>query len=218
MRVLLLEDEYSLRITIEEFLQELNFVCDSFGDGDDAFDAIFEKGYDLLLLDVKVRGKNGFEFLEGIRKEGLNTPAIFITSLTSIEDLSRGYNCGCCDYIRKPFDLKELQLRLEQAIRSNCLNSKSELIALPLDYFYDTKNFVLKSKDKEVQLTKTEKLIIELLIKNRGKVISIEDFMEIIWGNYINSANVRVQINHLRKKLDKDLIVNVRGLGYKIEL
>jgi len=57
-----------------------------------------------------------------------------------------------------------------------------------------------------------------LLIKNRGKVISIEDFMEIIWGNYINSANVRVQINHLRKKLDKDLIVNVRGLGYKIEL
>ena len=100
MKILILEDETVLALSIQEFLEDSGYEVTCFANSDEAYDAIYEHAYDLFLLDVKVGGnQNGFEMLEELRKDGNKTPAIFITSLTDIDDLSRGYECGACDYI-----------------------------------------------------------------------------------------------------------------------
>ena len=118
MKVLLLEDEYSLRISIKEFLEELDFGVDCFSRGDDALDAVYSSRYDVLLLDVNVPGISGFELLKTLRDDGVRIPAIFMTARTQMHDFEEGYKAGCCDYIRKPFDLVELQLRITQVCKS----------------------------------------------------------------------------------------------------
>ncbi len=218
MRILLLEDEYTLRLSIVEFLEDLGFSVDDYESGDDALDALFQKSYDLILLDVKVPGMNGFELLQTAREYGKELPAIFITSLTDVEALTKGYKSGCCDYIKKPFELVELQFRVEQALRSECLKTSKKMIQLPNNYTYDTQNFVLRHNKEVVSLTKKEKRILELLIQNRGNVVTIEQFQESVWDHAVDPANIRVQINKLHKKLSAKLITNVRGLGYRIDL
>jgi len=217
MKILFLEDEYALRVSVEEFLDDLGYSVDVFGNGDDAFDAIYANSYNLLLLDVKVPGMNGFELLSGLRENNILTPALFVTSLTHVDNLAQGFELGCCDYIKKPFDLKELQIRVEHALRTECLHAKKGSIKLNDIYTYDTKNFILLEEEKKIELTKTEKRILEALIKHRGSVVSIEAFQKEVWGDDIDPANIRVQINKLKKKLKFELIVNVRGLGYKID-
>jgi DNA-binding response OmpR family regulator len=218
MKILILEDEPVLALSIAEFLEDSGYEVSCFANSDDAYDAIYEQSFDLFLLDVKVGGaKNGFEMLEELRKDGKKTPAIFITSLTDIDDLSRGYECGACDYIRKPFDLAELKLRLEQVVKTQCFSSKDELIELPFGYAYDLKKMKLTLGEKSIVLAKTETKILELLIKQRGYVVSCEMFWEEVWGEWVDSANIRVQVGNLRKKLEKDFIKNVRGLGYSID-
>ncbi len=218
MRILLLEDEYTLRIGILEFLEDLGFTVDDFASGDEALDALFEKSYDLMLLDVNVPGINGFELLQTAREHGKTLPAIFITSLTDVDALARGYRSGCCDYIKKPFDLVELQFRIEHAIKSECLKTSSDTIELPNGYSYDASRFVLQHEGEEIALTKTEKRMLELLVQKRGQVVTPEAFQEFVWGEAVDPANIRVQINKLRKKLSAGLITNIRGLGYRIDL
>ncbi len=218
MRILLLEDEYSLRISIEEFLEDLGFIVESFENSSDAMDAIFDRSFDLLLLDVKVPGINGFELLKTLREHNIDTPAIFITSMTHVNDLEKGFESGCCDYIKKPFDLKELQIRVENVLKRECLKANKNEIPLPGGYIYDTKKFILKKDGKEISLTKTEKRILEVLVKNRGNIVTTNQFQEEVWGEYKDLANIRVNINKLRKKVSKELIKNVHGLGYKIDV
>lgn len=218
MKILILEDERTLALSMREFLEDSGYEVECFAHSDDAYDAIYDKAYDLLLLDVKVPGEhNGFEMLEELRKDGKATPAIFITSLTDIDDLSRGYECGACDYIRKPFDLAELKLRVEQVMKLQCFSSSEESIDLPSGYKYDLKKMKLTFNGESVKLAKTETKILELLIKKRGSVVSCEMFWEEVWGEWIDSANIRVQVGNLRKKLEKDFIKNVRGVGYSID-
>jgi DNA-binding response OmpR family regulator len=137
--------------------------------------------------------------------------------MTDIEDLTRGYECGACDYIRKPFDLAELRLRIEQVVKIQCFSSSEDMIELPSGYSYDVKKMKLTFQGEGVKLAKTETKILELLIKQRGAVVSCEMFWEEVWGEWVDSANIRVQVGNLRKKLEKDFIKNVRGLGYSID-
>jgi len=218
MKILILEDETVLALSMQEYLEDCGYEVDCFANSDEAYDKSYEKSYDLYLLDVKVGGeKNGFEMLDQLRQDGNKVPAIFITSLTDIDDLSRGYECGACDYIRKPFDLAELKLRVEQVVKTHCFSSSEEMITLPFDYVYDVKKMKLLHHNEGIKLGKTETKILELLIKNRGSVVGFEMFWEEVWGEWVDSANIRVQVGNLRKKLDKDFIVNVRGVGYSID-
>ena len=219
MKILILEDESILALSMREFLEDCGYEVNCFSHSEEAYDAIYETVYDLLLLDVKVPGeKNGFEMLELLRKDGNKTPAIFITSLTDIDDLSRGYECGACDYIRKPFDLAELKLRVEQIIKLHCFSSTDESIELPFGYSYNVKKMKLTFENENIILAKTEAKILELLIKQRGNVVSYEMFWEEIWGEWIDPTNIRVQVGTLRKKLKHDFIKNIRGVGYSIDL
>ena len=216
MKILLLEDEYSLRISIEEFLTDLGYEVDGFVDGLDAYDAVYDKKYDLLLLDVNVPALNGFELLKKIRKDGKNEPAIFLTALRDMDNFKEGYECGCSDYVRKPFDLEELELRVEQTlVRSS--SDDSAIVKIACDVTYDMQKAKLMIDNEEMVLRKTEKQMLEVLLKHKNIVVSAEMFQDEIWGEYVEPATIRVQLNNLKKKLPDNIIQNRRGLGYIIE-
>lgn len=217
MKVLLLEDEFSLRASIKEYLAAKGVIVDAFGDGEKAYDAACTQKYDLLLLDIKVPRKNGRDVACELRRDGIMTPIIFTTSLTHIDDIEKGYEAGCCDYIKKPFELRELYLRLTQVAKTQVFKTENNRISLPHGFEFDVEHGTLLHNGPAVALTKKESLMIGLLVENLGNTVTIETFQDYVWGDVIDPTNVRVQINNLRKKLDADLIVNVRGLGYKIE-
>lgn len=216
MKILLLEDEYSLRISIEEFLSDIGYEVDGFMDGEVARLSIYDKSYDLLLLDVNVPSLNGFELLQKLKQDNKNIPTIFLTSMTDMDNLKEGYKRGCCDYIRKPFDLEELELRIEQAL-SNIIENKSSIIDINEEVSYDIKKRKLTLLKEEIILRKTEIDILETLIKNKNIVVSCQMFQDEVWGDYVEPATIRVQLNNLRKKLPDNIIQNRRGLGYIIE-
>ena len=216
MKILLLEDEYSLRISIEEFLEDIGYEVDGFTDGLVAHDAIYDKSYDILLLDVNVPTLSGFELLKKIRADGKKMPAIFLTSMIELDDLKEGYKRGCCDYIRKPFDLGELEVRIEQAIHSY-MQEDSSVVSIGCDITYDMTKSKLVQDEEEIVLRKTEKEILELLIKNKNAIVSTQMIQDEIWGEYVEPATIRVQLKNLRQKLPENLIQNRRGLGYIIE-
>jgi len=218
MRILILEDETILAISMQEFLEDSGYEVVHHTNSEDAFDAIYEQAFDLLLLDVKVAGEqNGFELLASLRKADICAPAIFITSLTDIEDLTQGYACGGSDYIRKPFDLAELRLRVEQVIKLHCFGSSENIIELG-SYTFDTVKLQLALKGKTVELGKTETKILQLLVQHRGATVTYEMFWETVWGEWIEPTNIRVQVGNVRKKLERDFIKNIRGVGYSIDL
>ncbi len=216
MKILLLEDEYALRISIQEFLEDIGYEVDSFMDGQEAFEAIFDKTYNLLLLNVNVPSLSGFHLLEKLHKENIKTPAIFLTSMTDIASLKKGYEQGCCDYIRKPFDLEELELRLNQAYKSFYADDSSA-IELDKEIVYNMNAGKLTIKGEEVVLRKAEKDILEVLLKHKNMLVSIMVLQDEVWGEYVEPATIRVQVKNLRQKLPDGIIQNRRGLGYIIE-
>ncbi len=219
MKILILEDETILAISMQEFLEDSGYTVTVVNHSEKAFDLIYNDTFDLLLFDVKVLGnRNGFELLSDLRQADIMTPTIFITSLSDIEDLTHGYESGGCDYIRKPFDLAELKLRVEQVIKLHCFNSIEENIELPFNYTYNTKKMQLSLHDKSITLSKTETKMLELLIQCRGNAVTYDMFWEEVWGEWIEPTNIRVQVGNLRKKLEMDFIKNIRGVGYSIDL
>lgn len=138
------------------------------------------------------------ELLKEIRGSKIDTPVIFISSITDVDELDEGYEAGCCDYVRKPFELKELYLRIMQAFKSNILKSTSNTIDLPHGFCFDVKRGELK-KAGEGSAYKKEALIIALLVENIGNIVTIDDFQSYALGEDIDPTNIRVQINNLRK-------------------
>lgn len=218
MKILLLEDDYLYKVSIKEFLQELDFIVDDFENGDDALDAVFTNSYDLLLLDIRVPGMDGFTLVETIRKENLNTPIIILTSLTDITNLSRGYDLGCNDYIRKPFDLIELKFRIEQLIKNSCFKTLDDNIEIPPNYKFDVKKNILYKDNVTVDLSFKESELVSFLVQNRGFFVSIETLHERIWENKeISYSDIRMCIKRIREKTCKDFIKTKRFVGYKID-
>lgn len=218
MKILLLEDDYLYKISIKEFLEELAFKVDNFDNGDDALDAIYENKYDLLLLDIRVPGMDGFTLIENIRNEGLVTPVLILTSLTDISNLSKGYELGCNDYLKKPFDLIELRYRIEQLVKNKCFTSDENNITLYDNYIFDIQKNILFKENTPIELSQKEMEVITLLIQNRGFYVSIESLHENIWANKdIQYADIRMCIKRIRDKTDKNFIITKRFIGYKID-
>lgn len=147
MRLLLLEDDLEYKLSIKDYLESLGYEIDDFEDGEDALSAIHENKYHLLILDIRVPKMNGYEVVKSIRENNDNTPVIYITSLTDINNLSLGYELGCNDYIKKPFSPKELKYRVEQLIKLFYANENSKEIELKPNFTYDIlKNSYLKTQ------------------------------------------------------------------------
>ncbi len=219
MKILLLEDDTLLNEIIEEFLLELNYDIVSYFDGQEALEAIYEEHFDLLLLDVNVPSLNGFDLLKSLKENKIDIPTIFITSLHTSKDMEKGFNSGADDYIKKPFHLSELELRINNIKRLRQIESSGEIILNDeLIYNFDTK-FIYVNKI-ETHLSKTEAKVFEYFIKNRNKSISIE---EISLNNWLydelpSATTIRTYIKNLRKILGKDSITTIKSIGYKLNL
>ncbi|PHR54522.1 MAG: two-component system response regulator [Arcobacter sp.] len=218
MRILLLEDEQILKESIEEFLISKGYKVDGYKNSDDAFNAIFTIEYDLLLLDVNVPGQwNGFSLRKELADEGKNIPTIFVTSMSSADAMLRGYATGCCDYLKKPFDLIELLLRVQQALKSNCFKTNDTFIELSNGYQYNVDTYELRCASGPIPLSKIESQILDIFIIHRNQIVSLEMLYDLVWNNNVDYANVRVQVNNLRRKLPKKLITNIYGVGYRLD-
>ncbi|QSZ41468.1 response regulator [Sulfurimonas aquatica] len=216
MKILLLEDEVMLNESIEEYLESQGHALESFFDGLEAYESIKKNEYDLLILDINVPGMDGLTFLEKIHELKIHVPTIYISALVDIEDISRAYKLGCVDYLKKPFHLKELILRLDRIVLSNDVPRVH--LRLSKNYSYDQEHSTLLFNGLAQTLTKRQSQIIDLLSRNRGRVVDFEQFSIYIWDDQVvDNATIRAEVNRLKKFLQEDIISNVRGMGYMIE-
>lgn len=216
MKILLLEDEVMLNESIGEFLEQNNHTVESFFDGAKAYESLLSSSYDLLILDINVPNIDGLTLLEKIHALKIHTPAIYISALVDIEDISRAYTLGCYDYLKKPFHLKELSLKIDRIV----LSSETPRVHLRLSkhYSYDQEHSTLLFQGETQVLSKRQSQIIDLLARNRGRVVDFEQFRIYVWDEQIvDNATIRAEINRLKKFLQENVIQNVRGMGYMID-
>ncbi|HIP18181.1 MAG TPA: response regulator transcription factor [Sulfurovum sp.] len=216
MKILLLEDDVILQEIIEEFLIENGYEVNSFYDGEKALDAIGNSHYDLLLLDVNVPSINGFEILSYLRDIGNTTPAIYITSLAGINDLKKGFELGADDYLKKPFDLEELQVRIEHIVKANCLQDEIEFNGMR----FIPKAHQIYIGEKVIEMRQKEAQVLEYFVQNQGKIISCDEIIENVWEdeNVPTHATIRTYIKNLRKMFDKEYFDNIKGEGYRFNI
>jgi DNA-binding response OmpR family regulator len=216
MKVLLLEDDMLLSEIITEYLDSLNYQVVSVFNGEEAEDIVYSETFDLLLLDVNVPKLNGFEFLKGVRSTGNKTPAIFITSLHESADLLEGFDAGCDDYIKKPFDLVELKARIDNIKRLFSIDEKT-VYTISDTISYDAPNHTFIIDNKLYKLPKKEALIFEYLLHNKGKTISSNELISNLWSyeDAPTDATIRTYIRNLRQLLPKNSIETIKGVGYR---
>jgi len=217
MEVLLLEDDPLLNEIIEEFLLSKNYQVESFFDGEEAFDRIYEKKFELLILDVNVPSMDGFRLSKSLKESFIDIPTIFITSRHTSIDMQIGFKSGADDYIKKPFELSELSLRIENIKRLKKIESAHK-VSLNDNITYDYSSKTIEAFENKYLLSKTEVKIFEYFLKNRNKVLSID---EICINNWIYDemplpTTIRTYIKNLRKMLGKEMITTIKGIGYKL--
>ena len=216
MKILLMEDDVILNEIISEHLVENEHKVVSVFDGEIAQEKIYSEIFDLLLLDVNVPNLSGFELLKDLRSKDITTPTIFITSANMLEDIEEGFKVGCDDYIKKPFALKELNLRINNIKRLHNISPSSKIELSP-NIFLDLKNLCIQKDDKEIHITQKESEVLLYLIKNKNKNVSIDELSLNIWSYEDSplSSTIRTYIKNLRKILGEDCILNTRGVGYR---
>lgn len=221
MKILLLEDDYNYNESIKEYLELLGYEVDAFFDGESALDAIMQKTYYLFLLDVKVPKLNGHELIRYIKEANITTPIIIITSLVDIDNIAIGYELGCNDYLKKPFELKELELRVKELIKKHYQTSSESEFTLACGYIFNFETGELKKEDKTiVTFTSKEQGLVRFLIRRKNSFCDIEMIRENVWeGKEISYADIRMYIRKIRLKVgDEHFIKSSRGLGYKIDV
>ncbi len=211
MKILLLEDNRRLSNVIKTALEQESYHVECFFDGDEVLNAL-ENGYSCFILDINVPNLNGISILECIRLNHSTTPVIIISSNHDLQKIQKSYELGCDDYLKKPFYIFELI----QKIKKLCSIQK-KFLKIDEVYKYDFFNHILYKENEEIELTKKEILFLELFSKNIHHIASYEEIEEYVWeGEETTGVNIRSMIKRLRKKLPKDSISIVKGLGYSL--
>ena len=215
-KILLLEDDLNLSDTVCDYLEEKGFEVICVYDGEEALSSVYENRFDLLLLDVNVPIKNGFQVLKEIRKDGNNTPAIYITSLNSVDSLEQGYSSGCDDYIRKPFELKELLIRIQTILKRE-FSQKSEIVNITETITFNSISSELKDADKEIKLNLKELKLLKFFLQHPNELLVHDRIYDYVWDydEEYSDNSLRTYIKNLRKILGKDKIVSLKKLGYR---
>ncbi|MCK9454802.1 MAG: response regulator transcription factor [Sulfurimonas sp.] len=217
MKILYLEDDLNLSQTVEEFLKDEGFEVTCAYEGEEALDYIYNSIFDILLLDVNVPQIGGFELLRELREAKISTPAIFITSLNGIDDLSKGYGCGADDYIKKPFALKELLLRIN-AILKREYKTQSNSVKIDEKINFNIYSNELIIDDKTTLLNQKESLLLKLLLKHHDECVSFENIYQNVWqfSEEHSYMSLRTYIKNLRKHIGKERILSIKNVGYKL--
>lgn len=215
-QILLVEDDETLSELINEYLSEQGYDVTVCADAKAALDTAYERNFDILILDVKLPKGDGFSLLRELRRLGDDTPAIFTTSLNALQDLEIGYKSGCDDYLKKPYELKELLLRIQILIKRKFSHVNDEFIELNGGYKFYPSSKTLRQNGQIINLSNKESELLALFLENKNALLSKEAIFEKIWnyGEEPSELSLRVYVKNLRRILGKDAIVNRRGDGY----
>lgn len=215
MNIMLLEDELMLNESIEEYLKLLGHCVFSFTDGYVASNAI-DSDMDLLIIDVNVPSMNGFELLENLKNRQIFIPTIFISAHIDIEDITRGYELGAKEYMKKPFHLGELGIKINQVTKT--MTVAQNHILFSKNYSYCKAEKTLYFAGETQKLSKRQLDILHVLALNIGLIVDFERLRLDVWnGENIDVPTIRAEISRLKKSLKEDFIENARAIGYKIE-
>ena len=225
MRILVVEDEKKINDIIVKTLKQEKYGVDSCFDGEEALDYIFSVEYDIILLDIMLSKKDGFEVIKSIRKKGIKTSVLFLTARDEIEDRVKGLDLGADDYLVKPFAFEELLARIRVLLRKNSgLGEDTGNVLKIANLTVDCNKHEVFRDDILIKLSAKEFSILEYMMRNRGRVVSKEKIEEHVWDfDYEGGSNiVEVYIKFLRKKIDNDfspkLIHTIRRVGYILKV
>lgn len=223
IKILYVEDELFLGKIVKESLESRQYEVTMEGDGNKVLPLFRQNRPDICVLDVMLPNKDGFTIAEEIRSVDQNVPIIFLTAKTQTEDLVKGFKTGGNDYIRKPFSMEELIVRIENALRfKNETETKDEnkdLVRIG-KFSFHLNHQVLRSEEDERKLSFRESELLKVLYENRERVIDRRDILNLLWGNdnFFNSRNLDVYITKLRGYLKTDPkleILTIKGIGYR---
>ena len=216
IKILIVEDDKLFDETLEDFLTLQGYQTKVAHDGESGEALSYEERFDLLLLDINLPQINGFELLQSIRETQQNTPAIYITSYRDKEMVKKGFLSGADDFMSKPIDLDELDLRIKAILkRSNILRESIKIGEME----YLPQSAMIITDHKEHHLAKKVDLLLKTLLQHRGEVVTMERIKQALW-NWDEEASegaVRIYINELKKILGKERIKNIKSVGYKLE-
>ncbi len=206
-----------LQVSVVEYLETLGHICSGFTNGLEAKRSLEKQSYDLIILDINVPSLSGLELFEFIKECNCHTPVIFISALVDIENIKKAFNLGASDYIKKPFHLQELGIRV-QKISKEIDDNKRQHILLSKNYGYSKDVNKLFFNKEEHILTKKQSDIIKCLCQNIGTIINFDILREYVWNaDLVSDATIRTEISRLRKVLKEDFIQNHKGIGYKVD-
>lgn len=224
-KILIIEDDQRIAQNISKGLEEKGFKTEIAFDGKIGLKFALNQEFDLVLLDINLPAMNGYEVCKEIRKKNTNVPIIMLTALGETEDKIEAFENGADDYLVKPFDFRELMARINVFLKRKGSNPElSNNLLSVADLKMDLDSKIVSRNNINIELTPKEFLLLEYLIKNKGRVISKNDIAEHLWDQNANqSLNViEVYINFLRKKIDKDfqtkLIHTKTGMGYILKV
>lgn len=214
MKVVLLEDKYLLNNTIKEYLESQGAYVESYLDGGELLEN-YSFQADIVVLDIQNYETIGFEVIEWIKRIDSHVPTLFITASTDIESIKKGYALGCSNYLKKPFLLEELWLRIEQL--SDCSSYKK--ITLSKTMSFDLENEQLYCCSDIMKLTKIQRKILKLLINHKNTIVTYEVLISEIWQDFFIKTNtIASHIKNIRRYIPKNMIESVRAEGYRLLL
>ncbi len=221
IKILLAEDEPGLGLIIKESLETRNFNVLLCEDGDIAYKVYQKEQPELLVLDVMMPKKDGFTLAKDIRLEDDNIPIIFLTAKSQTQDVVEGFSIGGNDYLKKPFSMEELIVRIHNLLDRTKDQKTSHVVRFGNYIFNFPKQTLQFKNETKMQLTHREAHLLFHLLKNKNEVLERSVILKKLWGNddFFNARSMDVFISKLRKKIAKDKtiqIVNVRGYGYKL--
>ena len=209
MKILLLEDNLKLNNSICKRLQMKNYEIDTFTDGKEAYDAI-ENNYSCFILDINVPNIDGIKILQKIREQYHLIPVIIISASVELDLIKKSYDFGCNDYIKKPFFIDELEIKIEKFC-----DITSDSIIFDETNSFDVQASTITINKKEIRLTKKERLLMNLFITHKNKIVSYQEIENSVWqGNSVSSESIRSLIRRLRKILNDKYIETRIDIGY----
>lgn len=220
LKILIVEDEATISAFLQKGLKEEGFFVDAAKNGNEAIMLASSNQYDVIVLDILLPGKNGYEVCRELRASGNYTPVLMLTALDSVDERVKGLNTGADDYLVKPFAFKELLARVNALLRRP--RETFERVLRVSDLSIDTVSHTVRRGDVEIELSPKEYRLLEYLARNAHQVLSRTQIAESVWDqDFFSDSNVvDVYIRYLRKKIDDPfptkLINTVRGFGYRL--
>jgi len=220
MKILYAEDEESLALIVKESLESKDFEVLHCNNGDDALEIFDIKNPDIIVLDIMMPKKDGFTVAKEIRQKDKNVPIIFLTAKIQTKDVVLGFELGANNYLKKPFSIEELIVRIHSLLNRRTRKSIEQNIKIGSYTFNHIKQQLVKD-EVSISLTHRESELLFYLCKNRNDILERTFILNKIWGDddFYNTRSMDVFITKLRKKLKKDntiQIINIRGIGYKL--